>query len=202
MTLRGDRLPRELHPGAWWIWALGMATAATRTTNPLLLGAIIAVVALVVAARRGDSPWSRGFRGYVIVALVVIAVRVASADGPRRPVRRTRPVPATGTPVAGRSTGHRDRWAGVARRLARGVLRRPPAGDVDPLLRRGERARQPEAVAQVDAERSARDRCVDHSRAVDGSAARRERASRPSRAEDSAAATPRESTSSARSRSR
>ena len=77
VTLRGDRLPRELHPGAWWIWALGMATAATRTTNPLLLGAIIAVVALVVAARRGDSPWSRGFRGYVIVALVVIAVRVA-----------------------------------------------------------------------------------------------------------------------------
>jgi len=77
MTLRGDRLPRELHSGAWWLWALGMATAATRTTNPLLLGAIIAVVALVVAARRGDSPWSRGFRGYVIVALVVIAVRVA-----------------------------------------------------------------------------------------------------------------------------
>jgi energy-coupling factor transport system permease protein len=77
MTLRGDRLPRELHPGAWWIWALGMATAATRTTNPLLLGAIIAVIALVVAARRGDSPWSRGFRGYVIVALVVVAVRVA-----------------------------------------------------------------------------------------------------------------------------
>lgn len=76
MTLRSDRLPRELHPGAWWIWALGMATAATRTTNPFLLGAIIGVVALVVAARRGDSPWSRGFRGYVIVALIVIAVRV------------------------------------------------------------------------------------------------------------------------------
>ena len=33
-----ERLPRELHPVAWWIWALGMATAATRTTNPLLLG--------------------------------------------------------------------------------------------------------------------------------------------------------------------
>ena len=72
-----ERLPRELHPVAWWIWALGMATAATRTTNPLLLGAIIAVVAFVVSARRGDAPWSSGFHGYVIAALVVIAVRVA-----------------------------------------------------------------------------------------------------------------------------
>ena len=61
-----ERLPRELHPVAWWIWALGMATAATRTTNPLLLGSIIAVVAFVVSARRGDAPWSSGFHGYVI----------------------------------------------------------------------------------------------------------------------------------------
>jgi energy-coupling factor transport system permease protein len=72
-----ERLPRELHPVAWWIWALGMATAATRTTNPLLLGAIIAVVAFVVSARRGDALWSSGFHGYVIAGLVVIAVRVA-----------------------------------------------------------------------------------------------------------------------------
>ena len=72
-----ERLPRELHPVAWWIWALGMATAATRTTNPLLLGSIIAVVAFVVSARRGDAPWSSGFRGYVIAALVVVALRVA-----------------------------------------------------------------------------------------------------------------------------
>ena len=71
-----ERLPRELHPVAWWIWALGMATAATRTTNPLLLGSIIAVVAFVVSARRGDAPWSSGFRGYVIAALVVVALRV------------------------------------------------------------------------------------------------------------------------------
>ncbi|HUC33504.1 MAG TPA: energy-coupling factor transporter transmembrane component T, partial [Ilumatobacteraceae bacterium] len=72
-----ERLPRELHPVAWWIWALSMATAATRTTNPLLLGSIIAVVAFVVSARRGDAPWSTGFRGYVIAALVVVALRVA-----------------------------------------------------------------------------------------------------------------------------
>ena len=40
----GDRaLPRWTHPGAWWVWALGLATAASRTTNPLLLGLIVAV---------------------------------------------------------------------------------------------------------------------------------------------------------------
>ena len=27
------RLPRQLHPGAWWLWALGLATAASRTTQ-------------------------------------------------------------------------------------------------------------------------------------------------------------------------
>ena len=43
------RLPRPLHPGAWWLWALGLATAASRTTQPLLLGLVIAVTAYVVA---------------------------------------------------------------------------------------------------------------------------------------------------------
>ena len=35
------RLPRALHPGAWWLWALGMAAAASRTTNPILLLLIV-----------------------------------------------------------------------------------------------------------------------------------------------------------------
>jgi energy-coupling factor transport system permease protein len=72
----GGRLARDLHPGAWWLWALGMATAASRTTNPLLLGLIIAVVALVVSARRSDAPWARGFGAYLVLGLMVVAVRV------------------------------------------------------------------------------------------------------------------------------
>ncbi len=70
------RLPRDLHPGAWWLWALGMATAASRTTNPLLLAIIVAVVALVVSARRSDAPWAQGFTAYLVVGLVIIAIRV------------------------------------------------------------------------------------------------------------------------------
>lgn len=73
---RPARIPRDLHPGAWWAWALGMATAASRTTNPLVLALIMTVVAFVVSARRGDAPWARGFRTYVTMAAVVIGVRV------------------------------------------------------------------------------------------------------------------------------
>lgn len=75
-TPERGRLARVLHPGAWWIWALGMATAASRTTNPLLLGLVIAVVAFVVSARRSDAPWARGFRYYLYLAAFVVVVRM------------------------------------------------------------------------------------------------------------------------------
>jgi energy-coupling factor transport system permease protein len=73
---RGCRLPRALHPVAWWIWALALAVAASRTTNPLLLLLIFAVLGLVVALRRGDAPWARGYRFYLIMALTVIVIRI------------------------------------------------------------------------------------------------------------------------------
>jgi len=75
-ALASGRLPRALHPVAWWIWAIGLATAASRTTNPLLLGLIIAVAAFVVSERRSDAPWARGFRGYLIAGLVIVVLRV------------------------------------------------------------------------------------------------------------------------------
>ncbi|MEU5401791.1 energy-coupling factor transporter transmembrane component T [Streptomyces sp. NPDC005963] len=65
-----------LHPGAWWLWALGLATAASRTTNPLLLGLLVAVAGYVVAARRTDAPWARSYAAFVKLGLFVIAVRV------------------------------------------------------------------------------------------------------------------------------
>jgi energy-coupling factor transport system permease protein len=70
------RLPRSLHPVAWWLWALGLATAASRTTNPLLLGAVIGVVSWVVLARRSDNPWANAFRLYALAAVLVVALRV------------------------------------------------------------------------------------------------------------------------------
>jgi energy-coupling factor transport system permease protein len=74
---RQPRQHRALHPLAWWIWALALAVAASRTLNPLLLGVIIGVVALVVAARRGDAPWAASFRAFLVLGVVVLVVRLA-----------------------------------------------------------------------------------------------------------------------------
>ena len=68
-------LPRTLHPGAWWCWALGLVVAASRTTNPLLLVLVLGVTGYVVAARRTDAPWARSFVMFLKLGLVVLAVR-------------------------------------------------------------------------------------------------------------------------------
>ncbi|MYU21360.1 CbiQ family ECF transporter T component [Streptomyces sp. SID8352] len=65
-----------MHPGAWWLWALGLGTAATRTTNPLLLALLVAVSAYVVTTRRPHTPWSRSYGAFVKLALAVLAVRL------------------------------------------------------------------------------------------------------------------------------
>ena len=70
------RLPRALHPGAWWLWALSLAVAASRTTNPLLLALLIGVAWVVVAARRPDTPWGRSFRGYLLLGAAVVGIRI------------------------------------------------------------------------------------------------------------------------------
>ncbi len=70
------RLPRTLHPIAWWVWAIGVATAVSRTTNPLLLVLALAVLGFVIANRRTEAPWARAFKYYLAMALVVIAIRV------------------------------------------------------------------------------------------------------------------------------
>lgn len=74
--MSGDRLPRWLHPGAWWAWALGLAAAASRTTNPLILLLIIGAAAVVVQSRRPAAPWARSFSFFVRLGIIVIVVRV------------------------------------------------------------------------------------------------------------------------------
>ncbi|MET9859992.1 CbiQ family ECF transporter T component [Streptomyces smyrnaeus] len=68
-----------LHPGAWWLWALGLATAASRTTNPLLLALVIAVAGYVVAARRTDAPWARSYTAFLKLGLLVLTIRLVFA---------------------------------------------------------------------------------------------------------------------------
>ncbi|WP_425314824.1 energy-coupling factor transporter transmembrane protein EcfT [Streptomyces agglomeratus] len=65
-----------LHAGAWWLWALGLAAAASRTTNPLLLGMLVGVAGYVVAARKTDAPWARSYGVFVKLGLLVIGIRL------------------------------------------------------------------------------------------------------------------------------
>jgi hypothetical protein len=37
------RMPRDLHPLAWWAWAIGLATYASFLTNPVLLPMLMVV---------------------------------------------------------------------------------------------------------------------------------------------------------------
>lgn len=66
----------DAHPAAWWVWALGVAAAVSATTNPVLVALAVAVVCLVVVARRSDAPWALSFRLYLVLAAVVLCVRV------------------------------------------------------------------------------------------------------------------------------
>nr|WP_211262453.1 energy-coupling factor transporter transmembrane component T [Nitriliruptor alkaliphilus] len=72
---RDAAVPRQLHPGAWWLWAIGCVVAASRTTNPLLLLLICVVLGYVVAARRTNAPWARAFGVFLRIAVIVIAFR-------------------------------------------------------------------------------------------------------------------------------
>ena len=74
--LRTARLPRDLHPVAWWLWAVGLAVAASFTTNPWLLLLLVGVACVTVAARRGDQPWADSFRIYLWLGVAIVVIRV------------------------------------------------------------------------------------------------------------------------------
>lgn len=78
-----------VHPGAWWLWAIGLGTAASRTTNPLLLGLLAAVAGYVVAVRRTEAPWARSYGAFVKLALAVLAIRLVFATFLGSPVPGT-----------------------------------------------------------------------------------------------------------------
>lgn len=68
-------LPRLLHPAAWWVWGVGMAVAASRTTNPFLLLLIVAVVVWVVLERR-ELGATNPLMAFLVIGLIAIGLRI------------------------------------------------------------------------------------------------------------------------------
>ncbi|MGV9901832.1 energy-coupling factor transporter transmembrane component T [Streptomyces sp. NPDC003388] len=111
-----------MHPGAWWLWSLGLGTAATRTTNPLLLALLIAAAGYVVATHRSPSPWSRSYTAFVKLAGAVLLIRLAFTVALGSPVPGTHvlltlpeiPLPhwAQGIRLGGRVTAEALLFAG------------------------------------------------------------------------------------------
>lgn len=94
-AVNDPRLPRLLHPAAWWAWAIGLAMAASRTTNPLLLALVVAVVGYVVSARRelgAASPFGAFLRlGLFVIAMRVLLVALLGGGVPGQTVLFTLP---------------------------------------------------------------------------------------------------------------
>ncbi|MFZ4519178.1 MAG: energy-coupling factor transporter transmembrane component T [Microthrixaceae bacterium] len=67
---------RTVHPAAWWIWGIGTAAAASRTTNPVVLGLLAVAVLNVATARRQPGPAGRAVGVFVRMGLFVILLRV------------------------------------------------------------------------------------------------------------------------------
>jgi energy-coupling factor transport system permease protein len=65
-----------LHPGAWWLWALGLAAVSGRTSNPLLLALVAVVAGYVVMRCRSNAPWASAYGMFLKLGLIVIAIRV------------------------------------------------------------------------------------------------------------------------------
>ena len=148
MTRRTKSLPRNVHPVAWWIWAIALAAAASRTLNPLLLLTILGVAAVVVSARRTDAPWSASFRAFVIMGAIVLGVRIVFEVffGPPIPgtVAFTLPTVALPDAMAGVRLGGPVTYEG----LGLGSLLRPSTGRHLCVYRRSQCASQSDPTPQ------------------------------------------------------
>jgi energy-coupling factor transport system permease protein len=65
-----------LHPVAWWLWAILLAAAASRVTNPICLVLVLAVAGWVAVSRRPSSTWARSYGTLLRLGVVVVVIRV------------------------------------------------------------------------------------------------------------------------------
>jgi energy-coupling factor transport system permease protein len=68
-------LNRVLHPLAWWIWAGSIAIGIAKASSVLLALATVGAVAIVVARKSENAPWSTSFQWALKFGMWVIAIR-------------------------------------------------------------------------------------------------------------------------------
>lgn len=73
---RISRRQRWTHPAAWWTWALLLAVAASRITNPLVLLLLICALGFVV--HRRSRPGGRTFGFFLRIAVLIVVIRVVA----------------------------------------------------------------------------------------------------------------------------
>ncbi|NUR82382.1 MAG: energy-coupling factor transporter transmembrane protein EcfT [Dermatophilaceae bacterium] len=66
---------RLQHPAAWWLWGLGLATAASRTTNPAVLLLVVGVCVVVVSERH-DPATPNPLPAFLVIGGAVLAFRL------------------------------------------------------------------------------------------------------------------------------
>jgi len=65
------------HAVAWWLWSTGLAVAALRTSNPLFLLLLGAIIGLVAVGRLRGAEARRTMRGFLLLAAIVVGLRLA-----------------------------------------------------------------------------------------------------------------------------
>lgn len=65
-----------VHPAAWWIWALGIAVATTKSPGLVSTAILMVALVVVVALCHQPSAFSRAFPTYLALAAGVVVVRV------------------------------------------------------------------------------------------------------------------------------
>lgn len=73
----GRRARAAVHPVAWWVWALCVAVAATRSPGIVSTAILILAVLAVVALGHEESAFSRAFPTFLALAAGIVVVRVA-----------------------------------------------------------------------------------------------------------------------------
>ena len=107
--MRRDRRPHAL---AWWLWGIGLAGAALRTTNPILLLGLGTVAVAVGAACSRSRPGGARSGSSCGIGLVVVLLRVVLeivfGERPAR-TRALRPALASAARLGSRG---QHRWPG------------------------------------------------------------------------------------------